>query len=763
MEFKKNSGQIYYFKTDKTKDPKSCFSPILEVNSNLNKLNCLTISYKKALGITSNNELFLWNQEKEEDFQEQNDNKINNNYFYLSTKPHYLFRKIKFKSINLNKSVCLGLDTNGNVLVWGQSNEGILGLGYDISNVEEPTILEDLKEIIDISLSDHHAIAINSSGNAYSWGTGKYGELGLERSIYSPVPQQILTDTCYSKVFCGNLISCFLDSEGHFYYFGVVIKQLSGACSTITTKSLLDEQIYFDGKILFLEKQIEELENQKFSNIIIGNGFIGLLTIEGVLFTLEYNDKLTKLYSKYNLYNISLASNKIFGLAKEPKNTTKYNYYLLRWVSTYSSENDLYSDSWHTTMWKFIDGFNIMENCYLLDTNIDKNILFLKVINKNEKLSNLNNTILEPNKGNLNLSNNNNIINNIDNSVHLNSNIDNIELGINEEFKLYINQEKIFKDKFLEFENEYDDSYNLKYKRNQSNNLFQESGGKTFILNNHFNSFYSDNKNSFFSPSMNMNKTVIFKNKSNNPLNVYSKNISSGFLDKNGIKLNSKNNTIKNNYAYNSNSDFGTDKYNNKNDISDNVNIYEIEDNNKSNAINNSKNNTLRNFKNNKNNIKKDNANTIEYNSDDNEFKEKELNKYRAEVDNIINNFKQKKKSQSFSVIGRGNKREINNNINILGKDKDNNLSYEHNGDFQNQRYTNIPNSLSNKKHLMKSKYKNNEDFQKQNNVNDNEYSSHINNINNDSNNNIPPNNTNKRRRNDDINIEYNEDSEDNK
>ena len=45
---------------------------------------------------------------------------------------------------------------------------------------------------------------------------------------------------------------------------------------------------------------------------------------------------------------------------------------------------------------------------------------------------------------------------------NLNSNIDGIELGINEEFKLYINQEKIFKDKFLEFENEYDDFYNFK-------------------------------------------------------------------------------------------------------------------------------------------------------------------------------------------------------------------------------------------------------------------------------------------------------------
>ena len=387
MKLKKNSGNIYYFKTEKTEDPKNCFSPTIEINSNFNKLYYFKIILNKAYAITSNHELLQWNSEKSNQTQKSSsESKTENKFLFLSTKPSYRFHKIKFKSITLNKSVCLGLDVNGNVLVWGQSNEGILGLGYDIVNVQKPTILEDLKDIKDISLSDHHVVAINSSGVAYSWGTGKYGELGLERTIYIPVPQQIMTDTCYSRVFCGNLITCFLDNEGHFYYFGVVIKQLTGSSSTLTIKSLLDEQIYNDGKILFIEKQIEELENEKFSNIIIGNGFIALLTYNGVIFTLEYNDKLTKLYSKYFLFNISVGNNKIYGLAKEPKNNNistntinnnnKYNYYLIRWVSSYSSENDLYSDSWHTTIWKFIDDYNIMDNCKLLDININEKIIF---------------------------------------------------------------------------------------------------------------------------------------------------------------------------------------------------------------------------------------------------------------------------------------------------------------------------------------------------------------------------------------------------
>ena len=209
MEFK--SGNIYFFKTDKTEDPKNYFTSTYQINSNLNKLNSFKILPNKALSITSDNELLKWETDKKHT-QKESDSNINedssnrnlntkNNFLFLTMNPIYPFQKTKFKSITLNKTVCIGLDINGNVLVWGQNNEGILGLGFDIVNVEIPTILEDLKDITEISLSEHHAVAINTSGAAYSWGTGKYGELGLERSIYSPVPQQILTDTCYSKVF----------------------------------------------------------------------------------------------------------------------------------------------------------------------------------------------------------------------------------------------------------------------------------------------------------------------------------------------------------------------------------------------------------------------------------------------------------------------------------------------------------------------------------------------------------------------------------
>jgi len=288
-------GKIFFFKTDKTPNPKDFFTQILEVNSNFDNLKSLSLTNGKAYGITVNNELLEWEFEKKKANknipaplpQENSENNSasytpsktqnkKNDFYFLLSKPSYRFHKLKIKSVSINKTMCLSLDTNGNVLVWGQSKDGLLGLGYEVNSVENPTILEGLVDIVDISLSDYHAVALNSSGIPFSWGLGKYGELGLERSIYSPVPQQMNTEGLYSKVFCGNLITCFLDFDGHFSYFGVIIRQLGGNSSTVTTKNLLNDQ-NIDSKSIFLEKEFEELEDQKFKEIVIGNGFIGLL------------------------------------------------------------------------------------------------------------------------------------------------------------------------------------------------------------------------------------------------------------------------------------------------------------------------------------------------------------------------------------------------------------------------------------------------------------------------------------------------------
>ena len=157
---------------------------------------------------------------------------------------------------------------------------------------------------------------------------------------------------------------------------------------------------------------------------------------------------------------------------------------------------------------------------------------------------------------------------------------------------------------------------------------------------------------------------IILQNKSNSPLIM---NNSRNIFDKNGINSGNKNSTFKGNFIYNSNVEFFSKS--NKNDINDNVNIFELDDNRSNNFY---KSNQIRKNRN-------GSEDKYNYNSDENEFIKNELNKYRNDVDNIINNYNQKKQSKSFSVLGKNKKRLKNNinNVRILDKYKEDNTSYD--------------------------------------------------------------------------------------
>ena len=730
MKINNPGGKIYFFKSDKSQNPKDCFTPLLEVNANFDNLKSLHLGNGKAYGITVNNELLEWEFEKKQKAKKlpqqtpaensdtsstiptsKNQNK-KNDYYFLISKPSYRFHKIKIKSIRINKTMCLSLDINGNVLVWGQNKEGLLGLGYEVTSVETPTMLEGLVDITDISLSDYHAVALNSSGNPFSWGLGKYGELGLERSIYSPVPQQMNTEGLYFRVFCGNLITCFLDFDGHFSYFGVIIRQLGGNSSTITVKNLLNDQ-NIDAKSIFLEKEIEELEDQKFKDIIIGNGFISLLSNTGTLFTLEYNDKLTMLYSKYYLYNIVVAKNEIFGLAKDSikisesqnnisnnnlinnssinnnnvndEEKIKTNYYLCRWSSKSSSENEVCSDVWNTTIWKFKDEFtSTIENCKLLDSNENRNILLL--LDSDEKfITNLNTSVLNPNKRFLDSSNNEMSL--LDSSLNNNNTtfLDNLIINLNK---------KKLPTTILEYEAEFDDSFNLKYKRTRAKGkrLAKDTSYMASIRSRSLSPYLNKSYNaSFQNSALNLNKSNIghignnnisaiglnssgFMSKKNSQLipnnNNHKKNNSKGFGNNN---LNYPNKNNSNNFLY-SKSSFSV----NNNDLSKDNN--DIDNNNLSN-IHNISGNNINNFNssmNKSNTLKKekeekdgDNIN-IEESID---VKERELNKYRSEIDDIIANYKNRRVVERTNLMNKyGITKDNNANVNKTGLNNYNNI-----------------------------------------------------------------------------------------
>ena len=55
---------------------------------------------------------------------------------------------------------------------------GQLGLGSDVHQTENPTLIKGVSEIISMACGDNHSLLVSKSGKVFSFGNGKFGQLG---------------------------------------------------------------------------------------------------------------------------------------------------------------------------------------------------------------------------------------------------------------------------------------------------------------------------------------------------------------------------------------------------------------------------------------------------------------------------------------------------------------------------------------------------------------------------------------------------------
>lgn len=66
------------------------------------------------------------------------------------------------------------MTADGEVYTWGFGKNGALGHGnWEI--VEEPKIVEGLKDIVKIDCGVDYTMAMDKNGKLYSWGSNRYG------------------------------------------------------------------------------------------------------------------------------------------------------------------------------------------------------------------------------------------------------------------------------------------------------------------------------------------------------------------------------------------------------------------------------------------------------------------------------------------------------------------------------------------------------------------------------------------------------------
>ncbi len=119
----------------------------------------------------------------------------------------------------------LALTEKGEVFSWGDNKYGQIGHGKDEICVSDPVRLNGFpdRKVISIACGSYHSMALTETGQVYSWGLNKYGQLGIGNTLNKNSPTRIeLNYQKYkiTKISCGQKHSFILTESGILFTFG---------------------------------------------------------------------------------------------------------------------------------------------------------------------------------------------------------------------------------------------------------------------------------------------------------------------------------------------------------------------------------------------------------------------------------------------------------------------------------------------------------------------------------------------------------------
>ena len=130
----------------------------------------------------------------------------------------------KLVSVACGSKHSLALTQGGSVWAWGDVRKGAIGVGEETRDHVYPMALHSIsqKTIRFIACGGEHSMAISATGEVYTWGNGRSGQLGngFLGISYTPVLVQTLDGKGAFSGACGEDYSGVITEIGEVYMFG---------------------------------------------------------------------------------------------------------------------------------------------------------------------------------------------------------------------------------------------------------------------------------------------------------------------------------------------------------------------------------------------------------------------------------------------------------------------------------------------------------------------------------------------------------------
>lgn len=181
-----------------------------------------------SLALDSTGEVWGWGK--------GNRGQIGNQNTANSTEPVKINRmetgNVKFKEVSAGGEHSLALDTNGDAWSWGSHDDGILGLGDSIIADEwHPKRIPGGIKFDTLSAGYHHSAGVDLNGEVWSWGNNKSGQLGIENTTNQSRPVKIVrkvntkpgedsTGVKFRSISAGNDFTVALADNGSAWAWG---------------------------------------------------------------------------------------------------------------------------------------------------------------------------------------------------------------------------------------------------------------------------------------------------------------------------------------------------------------------------------------------------------------------------------------------------------------------------------------------------------------------------------------------------------------